>query len=568
MACVTEPPDNGVTAHSGSQPMLVRGGRLYDGAGSAPRCADLLITDGLVERIAAPGEFDGLDDRQTMIIDADDRIVSPGFVDLHTHSDLTLLSAPNAPSRIGQGITTEVVGNCGLGVAPLPADADHGAIREAVGHLDLDRSVRWTWQDVTGHLQAIAAAGPAVNVATLVGHLPLHAGVAGFGIERPAGALDRMCGLLADALDSGAAGLSTGLVYAPLTTVHEDELLSLAEVVAERDKVFAWHVRSYEDDLVPSVDQAVRVAERTGVRTQISHLTAIGRRNWPSLARVLERIDQARAATGPRRIGIDVYPYLHGNCPLAQLLPAWAQLGTAAQWSARLHLPEVRQRVIEAWVHRTLGWDEVMISFVPEGGTSAFVGRTVAEIATTMGRGGDEVALDLLADHAGAVLIVAGGRSEELLQTVLAHPATVIGSDGQSMDPDGPTGRGSPHPRSYGCFPRYLAGVIAAAPADEAALAEAIARCTSRPAAIMGLDRGQLVEGAPADVLVWDPAHLADTATFDAPQQPAAGIDAVVVNGVLAARGGGLTGQRSGQVLRVGDTPQTIDRPHLLEEIA
>ena len=249
--------------------LLITGGRVVDGTGAPEYTADVAIAGGLVEAV---GDLAGRP--AARVLDASGCVVCPGFVDVHTHSDLTLLSSPSAQSKVRQGVTTEVVGNCGLGVAPVLGDL--APLRGAAGYLDLDPAVGWHWVDLPGYLDALAAARPSVNVAALVAHIPLRAGVVGFADRAAdAGELDRMCGVLGDALDAGAVGASTGLVYAPLTFAREEELTALARTVASRDRVFSWHIRDYGDDLLDSVRQVLRVAEATGCRTQISHLLAV-----------------------------------------------------------------------------------------------------------------------------------------------------------------------------------------------------------------------------------------------------------------------------------------------------
>jgi N-acyl-D-aspartate/D-glutamate deacylase len=525
--------------------LALSGGLVFDGTGAPGRRATVLVADG---RVAA---MDAEPPPHARRIDVTGRVVCPGFVDLHTHSDLTLLSDPRGLSKVHQGVTTEVVGNCGLGVTG-PERAD---LRAAVSYLDLDPTVRWTWEDLPGYLDTLTAAGPGVNVAALVGHLVLHAGVCGF-TDRPAteAELDTMRGLLRDALDAGAVGLSTGLIYAPLPFVRDEELRALAEVTSAAGKVFTWHVRSYEDALVDSVAQAVAVARETGCRTQISHLAAVGRRNWGAVRQALDLVEAANA--DGCSVGVDIYPYLHGNAPLAQLLPAWAQEGGPGTWVPRLREPAVRARIRDAWRDRPTTWADVSISWTSRP-TDA-VGHTVADLAEEGGsddesdgdRDGDEVVLDLLAEFGTGVMMTAGGRSEDDLRAVLGHPSAVVASDGLALDPGGPTGAGVPHPRSYGCFPRYLTRY-----ADD--LADAIRRCTSAPAARAGLtDRGVLRPGAPADVVVFDPDRLCDRATFTEPHRFAEGIDLVLVNGVVTIERGEHTGERAGRVLR-----KTLDAP-------
>ncbi|GAA4957100.1 D-aminoacylase [Yinghuangia aomiensis] len=530
-----------------SKSLVVANGLVVDGTGAPPRVADVLVEDGRVVRVDRTVERGGT----TRVVDASGLVVAPGFVDIHTHSDLTLLSSPEAHSKVRQGVTTEVVGNCGLGVSPLAPGADVAAIRQAVGYLDLDPALAWSWDDTSGYLDAVDAARPAVNTATLTGHLPLRAGVVGFTDRAPDSAeLDAMCGLLADTFAAGSLGLSTGLVYSPLCYATEDELIALGRTVAFHDRVFTWHVRDYADDLLPSVDQALRVARATGCRTQISHLASVGRRNWGAVRRALDAVEDA--LSDGFRVAVDIYPYLHGNAPLSQLLPAWAQDGGAHALALRLRDRAARDRIVAAWADRPSGWDEITLSRVPPTPRPAAevdeVGMSIADIAGRRGADPDEVAMDLLAAYGSGVLIVAGGRSEDDLRTVLDHPACVVASDGQALDRDGVTGAGSPHPRSYGCFPRYLSRY---AGATDLELARAVRRCTGAPAELMGLTGiGTLTAGARADLVLFDRDRLTDRATFADPQQYPEGIAEVLVAGETVVDATGHTGCRPGQVLR------------------
>ncbi|MPZ97132.1 MAG: amidohydrolase family protein [Propionibacteriales bacterium] len=518
--------------------LLLRGGLVVDGTGARPRVADVGVDRGRVV-LQEPGSTESA----LVELDVRDRVVSPGFVDIHTHSDLTLLSAPSARSKVAQGVTTEVVGNCGLGLAPLPPGSPVDPIRAAVGYLDLDPGVQVSWHRLADYLAAVATARPSVNVAAFVAHLPLHGGVVGLG-DQPAGAaeLDVMCGLLDEALGDGGVGLSTGLAYAPLCFADERELLALASVVARRGALFAWHLRDYGDRLIPSVEQALRVAATTGCRTQISHLVSVGRRNWGAVVEALDLVDRARA--DGLDVGVDMYPYTAGSAPLSQLLPEWAQDGGIEEVQRRLRQPAVRDRIRSAWVDRPLGWDEIVLNWLPESAPT-MVGRTIASVAESLGSTGDDVALDLLRDYGGAALMVAYGRSEDDLRTVLRHPAAVVASDGLALDPDGVTGTGLPHPRSYGCFPRFLSRYAG----DD--LADAIRRCTSAPADRVGMaDRGRLAVGLPADITVLDLARLDDLATYERPHAYPSGVDLVMVAGEVVVQAGEHTGARPGTALR------------------
>lgn len=510
--------------------LLVRGGDVVDGTGVPARRADVLVHGGQVEAV-----LEGSPQvTAARVIDATGQLVVPGFVDIHTHSDLSLLSAPAAPSAVRQGVTTAVVGNCGLGVFPVLGDADQ--LRAAVSYLDLDPAVVWTWRDHAGYREALAAARTSIDVGVLAAHLPLHAGVVGYADRPPtAGELDRMCGLLADELRAGALGLSTGLAYAPLTTVREPELVALARVVGGHNGLFAWHVRDYGDHLLDAVAQVLRVGREANCRVQISHLVAVGKRNWGKVRRALDLVDAARADGVDA--GVDAYPYTAGNCPLSQLLPAWAQAGGPAAMAATVRDPDARRRIRAEWAGQAVGWDEITVSRAPGGE----VGSTVEQL------GGDDAALDLLADHGNDVMITAGGRSDDDVRSVLAHPAAIVASDGQSIDPDGPTGAGAPHPRSFGCYPRLLRDYTGPGGLP---LPEAVGKCTSAPAARIGRgDRGVLVAGARADLAVLDPAALRDVATYAEPQRHPDGVAVVVVGGTVVVDDARHTGASPGTVL-------------------
>ncbi|WP_283134886.1 N-acyl-D-amino-acid deacylase family protein [Rhizohabitans arisaemae] len=500
--------------------LLIRGGLLVDGTGSPARTADVAVSGGRVEAV---GDLTGR--AAARVVEARGRVVCPGFVDVHSHSDLALLSNPPAHSKIRQGVTTEVLGNCGLGVLPLTPETDTAALRAAVAFIDADPAVEWSWRSLADYRAVLAGARPSVNTASLVGHLPLRAAVVGFA-DRPAtpAEVTRMCGLLAEALDEGAAGLSTGLIYAPACYADEAELIALAGVVAAYGRVFSWHLRDYTDRLLESVGQAVRVAEASGCRTQISHLAAVGRRNWGGVAEALRLIEAADAD-----VHADVYPYLAGSANLSQLLPGWAHDGGEAAMRLRLRDPLVRDRIRAEWAGRWWEWADVVVDGSP--------------LAS------DDHAMDLVAEHGNSVAMVASGRSEDDLLAALTHPATVIGSDGLALDPAGPTGRGTPHPRSYGCYPRLLHRYVGP---GRLTLEQAVRKCTAGPAELFGLaGRGLIRPGAAADLLLLDLEKIEDLSTFTHPHRYPAGIDLVVVNGTVVIHDGVHTGARPGRDLRV-----------------
>ena len=523
---------------------------MVDGTGGPVRTADVVCTAGSISAVTdrpGPGgpvvlEADGV---RTELLG--NLVVTPGFVDIHTHSDLTLLSAPQAPSAVRQGITTAVVGNCGLGVFPNPVDeAEHHRLRQAVAYTDVDPAVRWDWTDLDGYAAALTAARPAINVATLTGHLPVHVAIAGHSRAVPSTEqLTRMQELLDATLAAGSVGLSTGLVYPPLTQVTEDELIALAEVVAARDAVFAWHMGDYSDHLLDALDQVIRVARQTGARTQISHLVANGERNHHLFAGALDRLTRARE--DGLDVAADVYPYTAGNCPLSQLLPAWVT--DAGLETAQAHLSDPRRRVeiAAALAAYPVPWTMIDLSRLPEPDAD-LVGMTVAEAADRRDRPPAELVMDLLAVHLHEVIVTIHGRHVDHVRRLFAHEGGLVASDGLSLDPDGPTGIGSPHPRSYGCFPRLLADFTQPHDPDGITLEQAVHKATGYPADRVGLsDRGRITLGRQADLLIIDLDRIADRADYEQPARFPAGVVGVVVNGEIVVGPDGPTTARPGR---------------------
>lgn len=498
-------------------------------------------------RIVALGELGAADAARR--VEASGRIVCPGFIDAHGHSDLSILSDPRARSKVHQGVTTEIVGNCGLGVAPLAAGAAAERVREAIFIVDPDPSVPWHWRSTGEYLHHVEKSGVAMNIASLAGHLPLRASVVGFD-DRPAtpDELAHMEGLLDDALDDGAVGLSTGLMYAPLSFAPINELIALGRIVERHGAVFALHLRNYGDELLAAVAEALRVGEESGCRIQVSHLAAAGRRNWGKVSEALVLLDAARDRGVCVRA--DIYPYLAGSANLSQLLPVWAHEGGTAAMVERLRRPTTRQRIRREWRSTlALGWEEILVCWVRPGGDTGVVGRTVADIARERGAEADTVALDLIASEEGRVSMIAFGRAEEDLRAALTHPQTMVGSDGLAVDPDGPSGSGHPHPRYYGCYPRLLETYVRRE--RVLTLETAVRKSTSLVAETFGLQgRGVVAEGKMADLVVFDAGTVTDQATFLDPQRFPTGIELVVVNGTVVVDSGRHTGALPGRTLR------------------
>jgi N-acyl-D-amino-acid deacylase len=505
--------------------LVVAGGTLIDGSGSARRRADVGIAGG---RVVAIGDLAGVSPEVVKRIDAVGSIVAPGWVDLHSHSDLTLLSDGRARSKVAQGVTTEVNGNCGMGAVPLPA-AVARLTRAANATIDPDPQVPWKWTDLAGYAAALDAERLAINTAPLVGHLPLRIAAAGEA-ARPLDKRERSG--LVDAVDAcleaGAVGVSTGLMYPPAMSADQDELVEIGRAVARRGRLLAIHMRNYSDHLLEAVDEALTIARRSGCRLQISHLAVAGRRNWGTVPRALEQIERAHADGVD--VAVDIYPYIAGSANLSQLLPEWAQAGGAAAIVARLGDAAGRAAIHEDWRESLFfGWDEIEVAS-SEPGLEETLGLTVEAVGAAWSMDPGDAALELIARSNNRVQMVAYGRSEDDLLAVLGHPLTSIGSDGLAMDPDGPSSAGRPHPRSFGCYPRLLGRYVREA--GLLPLERAVQMSTSAPADRAGLsDRGRIVEGAMADLVVFDPVTVLDGATFQEPTRGPAGIRHVIVAG-------------------------------------
>lgn len=521
--------------------LVIRGGRVVDGSGTPARAADVAVRDG---RIAAVGPT--LEVAAARVIPGEGLVVAPGFIDLHSHSDYALLADGRGASKVLQGVTTEVIGNCGFSAAPAgPARLD--MLFGADAH-DGD------WPSLDAYAARLKRAGVAPNVALLVGHSTLRGRAMGLERRAPTPAeWGRMVRLLDEALADGAFGLSTGLIYAPGSYARPDELVALASVVGRRGGLYATHLRDEADRVVEAVDEALELAERAAVAVQLSHHKAKGTANWGKVEVTLDRVDRARARG--LDVALDQYPYAATSTLLRAVLPGWAQEGGTAATLSRLHDPGTRRRICDtlaAGVHG-LGpsngaepWGRIVVSLCR--GTPSAEGRSVWDLARAARRPPADAVLDLLLEGGLDTAMVVFCLSERDVETVLRHPATIIASDGEALPLAG-AALGRPHPRSFGTFPRVLGRYVRQR--GVLSLEEAVRKMASLPAARLGLaDRGVVAEGAWADLTVFDPDRVADAATFDDPCRPPAGVAHVLVNGEPVVEDGRLTGARPGRVLR------------------
>jgi N-acyl-D-amino-acid deacylase len=525
--------------------LLIRNGLILDGTGGAPFVGDV----GLVgERIEAIGALPG---PALRTLDANGYAVTPGFIDMHSHTDYLLLVNPTAESKIAQGVTTEVCGNCGFSPGPWLSELTMEQGRRRLEHLGIEPE----WQRLSEFMQVLDRHAFGVNFVTFVGHGALRGSVLGYENRAATAAeMDRMKGILAEEMEEGAVGLSSGLIYPPGCYCGTDELTELSRVVAEHNGVYSTHMRNEGDRLVESVEEAITIGRGAECGVQISHHKACGRRNWGKIRHTLGMIEQARAAG--QDVTADQYPYTATSTTLSVLLPKWAFEGGNTAALARVRDTDTRRRIQEEMAADEKrgviggggGWECVGIAGV-HGANHFAEGLNVAQVAETWGIEPAEAALRLLDEAELSVGMIHHVISEADVEEVMTHPTTMIGSDGVAGTTTGALATGKPHPRSFGTFPRVLGHYVRER--RVLSLPEAIARMTGMPARKLRLDRrGLLAPGYFADVVVFDPAAVQDTATFTEPRQLPRGIHAVFVNGVAAVEEGRITGKLGGRVLR------------------
>ena len=511
----------------GTYDLVIRGGTVFDGSPAPGREADVAISG---DRVIQVGKFAG---RGTDEIDARGLAVAPGFVDLHSHGDGSMDEDPRQESLIRQGITTIVVGQDGSSRSEARGQSSEGAPR------------------FSALLDGVDALKPAVNVASMIGLGSVRGRVVG-NDDRPAtpDELRTMIGMVESALTDGACGASSGLEYTPGAFASTEELIALCKPLAARRLPYATHMRNEDDRLLDSIDESIAVARGAGCPLQISHLKTQGPRNWSKLDTVFARIDAAVKSGVP--VTFDRYPYIAYATGLTNLFPVWSRDGGTDSFLARLADSSVSPRIKAetlAKVELIGGWENVHISSVRDSTDRAAEGKRLGTYAKSINADPYELTVAMLNRNRGSVGMVGFAMSEDNLDRILAHPLGMVASDGGSFAVEGPTRRGSPHPRGLGTFPRVLGRYVRERKA--LTLTNAIAKMSAFPASRISLGyRGALKPGWFADVVVFDPATVADRATYEQPFQYPVGIKAVVVNGVIALRADQRSDRLSGRALR------------------
>jgi N-acyl-D-amino-acid deacylase len=527
--------------------VIIRNGTIYDGSGENPFTGDIGIRG---DKIAALGNLAGA--KANLEIDASGLAVAPGFINMLSWATESLIEDGRSQSDLRQGVTLEVMGE-GESMGPLSVEMKKG-LRDAQG--DIKYKVAWT--TLGQYLDFLVKRGVSCNVASFMGATTARIQEIGYADRAPTPKeLERMKDLVRQAMEEGAMGLSSALIYTPAFYAKTDELIALAKVAAEYDGMYISHLRSEGNDFLGALDEFLRIARAAKIRAEVYHLKAAGSANWGKLDGAIAKIEAARQSG--LSITADMYPYTAGATGLDAMMPPWVQEGGYEAWAGRLKDPAVRERLRREILTPSNTWENfyldagspenILLVGFRNDKLKAFTGKTLGEVARMRGVSPIDAAMDLVIEDGARVGTIYFLMSEENVSKQIALPWVSFGSDAGSIAPEGIFLKSRPHPRAYGTFARVLGKYVR----DEKTivLTDAVRRLTSLPASNLKLDRrGWLKIGFYADVVVFDPAAIQDHATYDKPQQFATGVVHVLVNGVLVIRNGEHTGAKPGQVVR------------------
>ena len=518
-------------------------GVIIDGSGKDAYKADLGITGDKITKI---GDLSNEDAKTT--IDAKGQVVSPGFIDMHTHSDMSLVYDRNASSRIRTGVTTDVIGNCGIGVAPVKEEnkqllLDYLGTR-IVGSMPVKLELKW--DSYESYIKYMEENPPAVNVAPLLAQGPIRIYEMGFSKEEPTDKeLENMVELSDDCMKQGPLGMTSGLVYLPGEYTTQKELVELCKKVAKYDGFYATHMRNEGDEIFEAMDEAIDVARQSGVRLHISHLKCLGYRNFGQTDKLFEKINKAREEG--LKVSFDVYPYNAGMTSLSAMLPPWMFEGGVDKMVERLTDEKNRKQIVHdienglpGWQNfggSLRSWDDVTIVSVTQDEDTWMEGMKLTEIAAKWDKDVYNTMFDILYKENGRVQITIVLMDENDVQTILSHPDSMVGSDSMSLATEGLLAKTSTHPRAFGTQAKVLGEFVREKKCFS--LEEGVKKLTYNPAQILKIEgRGLLKEGNFADVVIFNPDTIKDMATYKDPKQYPVGIDTVIVNGVVAFEDG------------------------------
>lgn len=523
---------------------LLTNGRIVDGSGNRWYEANLGVQRDKIAFIRK-----GLAPEARETVDAAGLVVAPGFIDMHSHSDLMLLVDNDCRQKVHQGVTTELIGQDGTSVFPVSDDLK-GSLRRQVAGLLGNPDISWDWNSLGEYFSRLEKQGTGTNIAALLPYGQIRQIVMGNDDRPPSpDEIDKMQHVALNGVMEGAAGVSIGLIYPPCVYAEPREVSEVLRPAAREGVFLVSHIRNESDRLLEAVDEILSISLEAGMALHVSHLKAAGKPNWSKTGELLDRLDQARDSG--HEVTFDQYPYPAASTMFGALFPPWAHAGGLDNLLSRLKDPSTRDRIMkeiddpsptawENWV-RSCGWEGIVVSGVRTEENKALEGRTVTEIAELRGRAPAEVACDLMLEEDGAVSMVMFWGHEEGVQQVMKHSCHMVGSDGLLG--------GKPHPRVYGTFPRVLGRYVREL--NVLGLEDAVRRMTSFPAQRLGLhDRGQLKAGMYADITIFDPERIRDLATYMEPRQYPEGIEYVFVNGQPVVWQGGHTSRTPGVVLR------------------
>ncbi len=524
--------------------VIISGCRVVDGTGNPWYKADIAVKNG---RIAKIGQLAGVGADE--FIDGQGLVAAPGFIDMHSHSDLAILVEKEARQKIMQGVTTELLGQDGTAIAPVRPEAK-SSLRKRVSGLLGDPDVEWDWESFQDYLDRLERQGTATNVCSLVPYGQLREWVMGMeDRDSTAGELEEMKEACRRAFAEGAVGISLGLIYPPCVYAKRTEIIEVSKVAADCGGFLVCHIRNESDTLLEAIDEIIGISRDAGIPLHISHLKAAGKANWHKVDEVLSRLEDARSIG--LEVTFDQYPYIAASTMFSALVPPWAHAGGVDKLIERLRDPEVREKIKqemlsvdsstwENWI-RSSGLDGIVVTAVRSEANKIYEGKNVMEIASMRGVEPADAICDLLVEEDTAVSMVMFWGNEENVTKMMKHPFHTGGSDGLLG--------GKPHPRVYGTFPRIIGKYAREEKAFS--LEEAVRHITSLPAQRLGLqDRGLLKEGMCADITVFDAETIRDKATYIEPHQYPSGIPYVLVNGKIVVKEGSHSGILAGKVLR------------------